>query len=120
MKKLIPLFAVLVLVLAGCGDMKNWNLSLKIPAGYPEPYAFSDEEFSTGKDVLEIQCENAHVVLRKSGAKNMPVQESTADAPGKFTVEPGQWYQAGVRLDAVPEEECSFSLVVKHAALRIQ
>ena len=104
MKKLMVLFLVCVLALAGCGR-DTFAISITVPAGSQGEFVFADEEFCpTGKKITVScgeglgECEVLLALVDENlaaGYVNTPIAPG---APATFDTDPGAWLKVGVNV----------------------
>ena len=126
MKKLIALFMVCVLALAGCGK-DTFAISITVPAGSQGEFVFADEEICpTGKKIT-VSCgeglEAAEVLLAPvdeavtAGYVNTPIAPG---APATFDTEPGAWLRVGVNVANDTGEDMTVRVEVTGVEVRIE
>ena len=104
MKKLMALFLVCVLALAGCGR-DTFAISITVPAGSQGEFVFADEEICpTGKQITVScgeglgECEVLLALVDENlaaGYVNTPIAPG---APATFDTDPGAWLKVGVNV----------------------
>ena len=126
MKKLIALFLVCVLALAGCGK-DTFTLSITVPAGSQEEFVFADEEICpTGKKIT-VSCgeglEATQVLLAPvdetvtAGYVNTPIAPG---APATFDTDKGMWLKIGVNVSNDTAEDVTVWVEITGAEVRIE
>ena len=104
MKKLMALFLVCVLALAGCGK-DTFAISITVPAGSQGEFIFADEEICpTGKKITVScgeglgECEVLLALVDENlaaGYVNTPIAPG---APATFDTNSGDWLKVGVNV----------------------
>ena len=126
MKKIIALFLVCVLALAGCGK-DTFAISITVPAGSQGEFVFADEEICpTGKKIT-VSCGEglgaAEVLLAPvdetvtAGYVNTPIAPR---APATFDVDPGVWLKVGVNAVNDTAEDVTVWVEVTGVEVRIE
>ena len=126
MKKLIALFLVCVLALAGCGK-DTFAISITVPGGSQGEFVFSDEEICpTGKKIT-VSCgeglDAAEVLLAPvdeavtAGYVNTPIAPG---APATFDTVPGAWLKVGVKAVNDTEVDVTVWLEISGVEVRIE
>ena len=136
-KKVLSIVLVLVMVLAfaGCGQQKEVNIGITIPAhtedfDYIEDFIYSDEEISTNRNSLTLSLGsvgddfgNAEIVLKpvkyeeENAYERMPVIPGT---PVSIDVEKGAWFKIGVAVNNNTDEDKTVYVNVKNVSVRIK
>ena len=126
MKKLIALFLVCVLALAGCGK-DTFAISITVPAGSRGEFVFADEEVCpTGKKIT-VSCGEGlgetEVLLTPvdeavtAGYVNTPIAPGT---PAAFDADPGTWLKVGVNAANDTAEDVTVWVKVTGVEVRIE
>ena len=126
MKKLMALFLVCVLALAGCGK-DTFTISITVPAGSQGEFVFADEEICpTGKKIT-VSCGEglgtAEVLLAPvdeavtAGYVNTPIAPGT---PATFDTDPGAWLKVGVNADNDTEGDVTVWVEISGVEVRIE
>ena len=129
MKKLITLSFVLVciLALAGCGKNDTYKISITVPAGSTETFAYSDEEISATGNTISISSDeglgDTEVILQ-------PVNEMletgyiatylTPGMPVKFDALKGEWFKVGVSMQNDTDTDITVYVEVEGVDVRIE
>ena len=135
MKKVLSIVLVLVMVLAyaGCGQQKEFDIAIRIPAHtekefkYNEDFIFSDEEISPNGDTITITAGeglgDTEVYLMPIEVKEENAYEATYLTPGmpvKIDVEKGAWFKIGVAVNNETDEDMTVYVHVEKVDVRIQ
>ena len=126
MKKLMALFLVCVLALAGCGK-DTFTISITVPAGSQGEFVFADEEICpTGKKIT-VSCGEglgtAEVLLAPvdeavtAGYVNTPIAPGT---PATFDTDPGAWLKVGVNAANDTEGDVTVWVEISGVEVRIE
>ena len=126
MKKLMALFLVCVLALAGCGK-DTFTISITVPAGSQGEFVFSDEEICpTGKKIT-VSCgeglKETEVLLAPvdeavtAGYVNTPVAPGT---PATFDTDPGTWLKVGVNVSNDTDKDVTVYVEITGVEVRIE
>ena len=126
MKKLMALFLVCVLALAGCGK-DTFTISITVPAGSQGEFVFADEEICpTGKKIT-VSCGEglgtAEVLLSPvdeavtAGYVNTPIAPGT---PATFDTDPGAWLKVGVNAANDTEGDVTVWVEISGVEVRIE
>ena len=126
MKKLMVLFLVCVLALAGCGK-DTFSIAITVPAGSQGEFVFSDEEICPIGKKITVSCgeglEAAEVLLAPvdeavtAGYVNTPIAPG---APAAFDTAPGAWLQVGVNVTNDTAEDKIVWVEVTGVEVRIE
>ena len=126
MKKLMALFLVCVLAMAGCGN-DTFTISITVPAGSQGEFVFADEKICpTGKKIT-VSCGEG---LGASEILLAPVDEAvtagyvnTSIAPGSpatFDTDKGMWLKVGVNVTNDTAEDVTVWVEVTGVKVRIE
>ena len=126
MKKLMALFLVCVLALAGCGK-DTFTISITVPAGSQGEFVFADEEICpTGKKIT-VSCGEGlgatEVLLAPvdetvtAGYINTPIVPGT---PATFDTDPGTWLKVGVNVSNDTDEDVTVYVEITGVEVRIE
>ena len=135
MKKIISFTLALVMVLAfaGCGQQKEVDIGITIPAHtekdfvHQEDFIFSDEEISPKSDTITILSGkglyDTMVVLMPVDVKEENAYEPTYLTPGipvEMDVEKGAWFKIGVAVNNATDEDKTMYVNVEKVDVRIE
>lgn len=129
MKKLLLLAVTIgvLLIFAGCGFGKTYDIRIVIPAGSQESFVYSDTEISLTKKQITILSgeglSDTEVILKPVEVNEENAYEPvyiTHGMPVKMKVEKGAWFQIGVSMQNPTEEEQVVFVKVSNIELRIE
>ena len=126
MKRLMALFLVCVLALAGCGK-DSFAISITVPAGSQGEFVFADEEICpTGKKIT-VSCGEG---LGETEVLLAPVDESVTagyvntpiapGAPATFDTDKGMWLKIGVNAANETAEDVTVYVEITGVEVRIE
>ena len=126
MKKLIALFLVCVLALAGCGK-DTFAISITVPAGSQGEFVFADEEICPTGKKIKVSCGEGlgetEVLLAPvdetvtAGYVNTPIAPG---APATFDTDPGAWLQVGINVTNDTDKDVTVHVEVTGVEVRIE
>ena len=126
MKKLMALFLICVLALAGCGK-NTFAISITVPAGSQGEFVFADEEICPTGKKIRISCGEglgeAEVLLAPvdeavtAGYVNTPIAPG---APAAFDADPGAWLKVGVNVANDTAEDVTVWVEISGVEVRIE
>ena len=126
MKKLMALFLVCVLALAGCGK-DTFAIAITVPAGSQGEFVFADEEICPSGKKITVSCGEGlgetEVLLTPvdeavtAGYVNTPIAPG---APAAFDTNPGAWLKVGVNAANDTDEDVTVWVKVTGVEVRIE
>ena len=129
MKKLITfeLALICILALAGCGKNETYTISITVPAGSTEAFAYSDEEISAAGNKIIISSGEG---LGDTEVLLSPVNENveagyvatylTSGMPAEFDAVKNEWFRIGVSVQNDTDTDKIVYVEVKGAEVRIK
>ncbi len=135
MRKRITLIAIIVVIIIisilaviKYNRMQSeFNISITIPAGSTESYAYSEMEISPLIHNVIIEAgddlEDTTVILKPVNAKEKTVygeEYLTHAMPVKLKAERGAWFKIGVAVQNPTTEDIAVHVIVKGVDLRIE
>ena len=126
MKKLIALFLICVLAMAGCGK-NTYTIGITVPAGSQGEFVFAHEEICpTGKNIT-ISCGEG---LGETEVLLAPVDETVTagyvntplapDAPVTFDTDKGMWLKVGVNVPNDTDKDKTVYVEITGVEIRIE
>ena len=125
MKRIAALLTLLpALLFAACGG-KDIALTIYVPPGSGEEFAYSHEEISSDGGSITLSCGEG---LGDTEVALLPVDDTRPPEPFYLTpgmpvtveVEKGKWYKVGVNLENSGEEALRVFVKVRGAEVRIE
>lgn len=125
MKRIAALLTLLpALLFAACGG-KDIALTIYVPPGSGEEFAYSHEEISSDGGSITLSCGEG---LGDTEVALLPVDDTRPPEPFYLTpgmpvtveVEKGKWYKVGVRMENTGDKDASVSVQVQGVVARIE